>query len=239
MRGSADTISFAREEADVRGIIKEIGAKNIPVTVQGSRTGIVGGASPRGGHVLNLSRMKRILGLRYTDGQFYITVQPGVLLSELRNALHFKKFDTQGWTRASMDALEKLAESESMFFPPDPTETSASIGGMVACNASGACSFYYGPTRKYVQAMHVVLADGTLLELKRGVDRADGRRVELSLDGGNSLRGASCITRADVKNACGYYVGEHGLVDLFIGSEGTLGIVTEIDLRLLPAPKCV
>jgi D-lactate dehydrogenase (cytochrome) len=241
MQGSADTISFAREEADVIGIIKEIGAKNIPVTVQGSRTGIVGGASPRGGHVLNLSRMKRILGLRYTDGQFYITVQPGVLLSELRNALHFKKFDTQGWTRASMDALEKLAESESMFFPPDPTETSASIGGMVACNASGACSFYYGPTRKYVQAMHVVLADGTLLELKRGVDRADGRRVELSLDGGNSLRvELPALPRADVKNACGYYVEENmDLLDLFIGSEGTLGIVTEIDLRLLPAPKCV
>ncbi len=61
-------------------------------------------------------------------------------------------------------------------FPPDPTETSASLGGMVACNASGAMSYHYGPTRQWVRSLRLVLSDGSVLALARDAQHAQGAR---------------------------------------------------------------
>ena len=237
--GAAETLSFPKTEAELRAQLAALPAGR-PVTLQGARTGITGGAVPGGGHVLNLSRMNRIVGMRTDTEQdgFFLSVQPGLLLSEVREALARREFDTAGWSEASLSALENFRAGPACCFPPDPTEATASIGGMVACNASGALSFRYGPTRRYVEAMRVVLADGAVLELKRGEQKARGRSFSLRDDSGRTIEGdLPSYTMPRVKSAAGYFVQDDmDLVDLFIGAEGTLGIISQIEVRLIPAP---
>lgn len=240
--GHAETVSFPETEADVRDVLRLMHERRVPVTIQGARTGITAGAVPEGGHVLNLSRMNRITALRRDpSGRWLLRVQPGVLLADVRRALQDFVIDVTGWDRESVKALDTLRRSPPQFFPPDPTETSASIGGMLACNASGAQSFHYGPMRRHVEAVRVVLADGSAAWLRRGEHRATGRAFRMTPEGGRTIEGRlPSYHTPEVKNASGYFVGDDmDLVDLFIGMEGTLGVVTEIELILSPAPAAV
>jgi len=206
--GRADRIAFPRTEADVRAALAEARAAHGPVTTQGARTGVTGGAVPEGGLVLNLSHMDRIQVAGET-----LVVQPGATLAAIRAAV-----------------------PPHLYFAPDPTETSASIGGMISCNSSGALSFLHGPTRNHVLGLRVALASGEILDLRRGRDRAQGLRFALGAVAGE----LPPLRRPAGKNAAGYFVDpDMDLVDLFIGAEGTLGVVTEATLRLLPAPGAV
>lgn len=237
--GHAETISFPRAEEDVRAAVRELHADAVPITVQGARTGLAAGAVPQGGHVLNLSRMNRCLGLRQDEqSRFFLRVQPGLVLSELRKYLAAKAIPADGWDAASLAALAALAEAPEQMFPTDPTETSATLGGMAACNASGARSYRYGAMREHVTALRLVLADGDVLALRRGACRADGRRLALTTEGGRHIDVA--LPRYEMphaKNASGYFVADDmDAVDLVIGSDGTLGIITELELALMPAP---
>jgi FAD/FMN-containing dehydrogenase len=140
----------------------------------------------------------------------------------------FRKLDVAaGCVRAGSGVLlrevQAAATASGQFYAPDPTENTSSIGGNIGANASGSRSFRYGATRKHVQALRVVHMDGRTVEYRRGekVD-FDVPRIPLPR------------TR---KHSAGYRL-EPGMdyVDLFIGSEGTLGLVTEAELQLLPAP---
>lgn len=207
--GRADRIAFPRTEEEVLAALAEARAAGMPVTTQGARTGVTGGAVPEGGLILNLAHMDRI---HPAEGDT-LRVQPGATLAAIRAAV-----------------------PAGYFFAPDPTETTASIGGMTSCNSSGALSFSHGPTRNHILGLRVATLSGELLDLRRGRDRADGLRFALG-----SLSGElPPIPRPAVKNAAGYFVDpDMDLVDLFIGAEGTLGIVVEATLRLLPAPGTV
>ena len=206
--GCADQIILAKREEDVR--LALLSSSNI--TIQGARTGIAAGAVPEGGLILNLSRMNAIGEI---DGD-HITVQPGALLSEI-------------W---------KKVEDAGLFFPPDPTETSASIGGMMACNASGAMSYHYGPTRNWIHSLRMMLADGDILRVERG-QKADGLSFSLLTESDREISGTLPeLNMPDVKSAAGYYIKpDMDLLDLFIGMEGTLGVIIEAELELLPAPE--
>jgi len=118
----------------------------------------------------------------------------------------------------------QAAASPKQFYAPDPTETGASVGGSIATNASGSRSFLYGATRRHVRALRVVLASGETLVLRRG-KKPPFEVPVLPASGAN-------------KNTAGYYL-RPGIdyLDLFIGSEGTLGVVTEAELALLPTPR--
>lgn len=214
--GSADSISFPTSESDVVALLKD---SRSAITTQGARTGITAGAVPNGGHVLNLSRMKEIGDVVERDGKHYLAVQPGALLDEIR---------------------EHVA-AQNLFFPPDPTETSASIGGMVACNASGAMSLFYGPTRNWIESLRIVLADGNILDLRRSDHKSNGRSFSVTTLGGRTISGDfPDYTWPSVKSAAGYYASDDmDLIDMFIGSEGTLGIITQIELRLIPRPVSI
>ena len=239
-QGQADSISFPLTESDLCRDLKRASSAHQTVTIQGARTGITAGAVPDGGHVLNLSRMNRTTGCRVdpADGAFFICVQPGLLLTKLRAVLAQRECDRTVWSPASVAAWSALQQAPPQCFPPDPTETSASIGGMVACNASGARSFAYGPTRRYVAALRVVLADGDVLALRRGQQRTVGRSFRCATESGRRIEGLlPDYTMPAVKNASGYFTApDMDLLDLFVGSEGTLGVFSEIELRLIPAP---
>lgn len=238
-RGEAESISFPTTEDEVRSILRSLYAAATPVTVQGARTGLAAGAVPHGGHVLNLSRMNRVLGMRRDDaGAFFVRVQPGVILSELRKNLHARSFATEDWDDGSLQALHALADASEQIFPTDPTEASACLGGMAACNASGARSYTHGAMRQHVSALRLVLASGDVLALRRGDERAHGRHLSLTTEGGQTLEiELPTYVMPACKNASGYFV-EDGMdaIDLVIGSDGTLGVISELELALVPAP---
>lgn len=240
--GEADSISFPASEQEVRDVLAELHADGVPVTVQGARTGLAAGAVPHGGHVMSLGRMNRYLGMRQGDDDtFYLSMEPGVVLSELRKNLASKSLAHDGWDDASLASLAAFESAPEQFFPTDPTEASACMGGIVACNASGARSYKYGPARPHVTALHVALADGDLLVLRRGERFADGRTLRLVTESGRELElDLPTYQMPRTKNASGYYAADGmDAIDLFIGACGTLGVITRIEVALMPAPAVV
>ena len=220
--GEAAYIAFPSDEEEVREALSFARANGLPVTTQGGRTGLAAGAVPHGGLLLNLSRMDRISGPERSGGTVLLRVQPGVLLVNVRKYIEGMR-----------------AEYGPLFFPPDPTETTASIGGMTACNASGARTYSYGATRKHVEGLRIVLADSRTVTLRRGAQKASGRKLDLHCDDGSRIAlQLPSYRMPSVKNASGYYI-EDGMdaVDLFTGSDGTLGVVTEALLKLTPLPE--
>lgn len=209
---------FIPESADeIAEILGEANAGKIPVTISGARTGTVGGAIPFGGYVVSLERLNNIVEID-KEG-LKAVVQPGVILAD----------------------FQKAVDGKGLFYPPDPTEWSCQIGGTVATNASGARSFKYGATRRYVQGLNVVLPTGDRVRLRRGAAwSVNGEPLVLTSEEGNQLElRIPTYKRPNVrKNVSGYF-NERPLdaIDLFIGSEGTLGVITEIGLSLLPKPE--
>jgi D-lactate dehydrogenase (cytochrome) len=112
---------------------------------------------------------------------------------------------------------------------------------MISCNASGARSFLYGATRKYISRLKIALADGVLIEMTRGETEIDGFDFKIVDNIGNIINGTLPeYMMPEVKNAAGYFIRQNmDIIDLFIGAEGTLGIILEADLRLIPMPRVV
>ena len=100
--GSAEGISFPQSEDEIREALLFHAQRQTPITVQGARTGITGGAVPHGGQVINLSRCNRALGMAWDEGKqcFLLTVQPGMLFSQVQKGLADKAFNTEGWSRS-------------------------------------------------------------------------------------------------------------------------------------------
>ena len=120
-------------------------------------------------------------------------------------------------------------EKPELFYPVDVTETSSSIGGNISTDASGGRSFYFGSTRNWIKKIKVVLPTGELIEIERGREKVKDGEIEVR---GKKVK-VSYIKELNVKNNAGYYLKkEMDLIDLFIGNEGTLGIVTETELKL-------
>ncbi|TAN36424.1 MAG: FAD-binding oxidoreductase [Verrucomicrobia bacterium] len=237
--GRAAALAMPRTAEELRAALQLARARGWTITAQGGRTGLTGGAVPDGGLIISLGRMNRVLGLRQTtDGAFMLTVQPGVVLQDLRRILVAREFDTRGWSADSLAVLEALRAAPLQFFPPDPTETTATLGGMAACNASGACTFRYGATRNHIAGFRLMLADGDALVLRRGKVKAQGRAFALETESHRKFAGhLPAYAMPQVKNAAGYFAADNmDLLDLFIGAEGTLGIFTELELRLMPEP---
>ncbi|MBQ0026520.1 MAG: FAD-binding oxidoreductase [Lachnospiraceae bacterium] len=239
--GYADSISFPENEKEVIEILRKMNAEGKQITIQGGRTGLAGAAVPYGGHVLNLSKMSHLLGLSKNGDIYYLRVEPGLVLINLRKMIDDRAFDTTGWSEESLAAYKEFTSGPEYFFPTDPTETSACIGGIVSCNASGARTYHYGPARSHVRALRIALCDGDVIALKRGEVFAKGRSLSLTTEGGRIIDIAlPTYKMPNTKNASGYYIADDmDAIDLFIGSDGTLGVITEIEIELLPLPKVI
>jgi D-lactate dehydrogenase (cytochrome) len=139
--------------------------------------------------------------------------------------------------------FHRAVAEHRLIYPPDPTEWSCYLGGSVATNASGARTFKYGATRTYIRRLKIALSTGDLLDLGRGEIHADAEgRLRVPLPRGRSIdaRLPSYRMPQTRKNASGYYVAPGmDALDLFIGSEGTLGVITEVEAQLLPAAENV
>jgi len=215
--GYAEKLFIPESAEEIAEILREANEKKIPVTISGARTGTVGGAIPFGGYVVSLERLNKIA--KIDKDTKTVIAGAGVILRD----------------------LQKAVEAEGLFYPPDPTEWSCQVGGTVATNASGSRSFKYGATRNYVNALKIVLASGDILNLRRGETVADENGVlELRTEQGNVVTAKRpTYKRPHVrKNVSGYFNHKPlDAVDLFIGSEGTLGVIAETELSLLPMPE--
>src|ERR1035437_3186600 len=214
-KGFCEAVYFPENTSEVSQILKEANANKIPVTVAGNGTGLTGARVPQGGIVISTDRLNKILEIN--SDKMYAIAEPGVLLSDL------------------LDVLNK----KDLLYPPDPTESNCYLGGTVATNASGEKTFKYGPTRNYILELEIVLADGEILNLKRGEYLADKFELHLKTDSGKEINiHLPSYKMPKAKNSAGYFV-KPGMdaIDLFIGSEGTLGVITRIKIMLLPNPE--
>ncbi|MDD5482996.1 MAG: FAD-binding oxidoreductase [Kiritimatiellae bacterium] len=243
--GRAEKIFFPQSEGGIAAILHAAKTGGKSVTVSGGRTGIAGGAVPGGGWLMSVEKMNRVLGLRFDEKRdcFFLRCQPGTILEALNRMIAEKHFESEdSWPPESKAALELFRKPGKWRFAPDPTEGSAAIGGMIACNASGARTFHYGPTRAYVEALRLVLAEGVLLDIRRNQSFAapDGSFTLVLPDGRERPGKIPSYRMPAVKNAAGYFAKPGmDLLDLFVGSEGTLGIVTEAELMLVKEPEMI
>ncbi len=214
-KGNCEAVYFPESIDELVSLVKEANNNKTKITVAGNRTGLIGACIPQNGIVIATDKLNRILEIN--QKKFYALVEPAVLLSD----------------------FQKELKQQNLFYPPDPTETNCYIGGTVGTNASGAKTFKYGPTRNYVIGLQVVLPDGEVIDLGRGNQKSNGYELTLTTQSGKNIYlKIPVYTFPDVKNASGYFVKKDmDAVDLFIGSEGTLGIITKIKLKLLPQPE--
>jgi D-lactate dehydrogenase (cytochrome) len=212
--GHAAGVVHPATEADIAEALRA-SSSVLPIGAQSSLTG---GATPLGDIVLSTSRLNRILEI----GADSVRVQAGVPLAELDAAL----------------------ERAGCYYPPAPTFTGAFVGGVVATNAAGAATFKYGTTRSWVRALTVVLPSGDVLDLVRGSARAhrDGY-FDIAVPDGTIRVPVPRYQMPELpKLSAGYFAApEMDPIDLWIGSEGTLGIVTEVTLKVLTVrpPSCL
>lgn len=228
-----EALFFPRSVENIVYAVLDAVEKGKSLTISGGRTGICAGAVPCGGFLISLEKMTKVLGIERRAGGYELKAQGGIRLNELAERLRTKELGLR--TGAGMEFANCAG---SYFYPPDPTETSATLGGTVATNASGARTFFYGPTRNYVVSLEVVLPDGELLRVRRGdvVEKSGCFTVER--DQGTPLTiPAPGYAMPGVKHAAGFYSARSmDLIDLFIGSEGTLGIIATVTVRLVEGP---
>ncbi len=192
------------------------------------------------GALVSLENFDRVLAL-YFDApaaEWRLRAQCAVNLRTIAAQLAVKSIPdiercADGAILLEMDRFRQ--DPDFYFYPPDPTEMSASLGGTVATNASGARTFRYGPTRDWVRGLRVMLADGEVLDIPRGryfastagefiVTDTAGRDFRVKIPTYGSPR---------TKNTAGIFTAPHmDLVDLFIGSEGAFGIITSVTVAL-------
>jgi len=200
VRGHATGLFRPRSTEEVAAIVAHCQANRIPLTVTAGRTSTTAAAVPQGGWLLSMEGLGAIGAI----SEERATAEAGVPLGAFQDAI----------------------EARGRLYPPDPTSRyECTLGASIACNGSGARSFRYGPTRRWVEALTVVLPTGVTRRFSRGdAVPADWPRMDWAVPRTKSSAG---------------YEPPRDAVDLFVGQEGTLGVITEATVRLTDLPRCV
>ncbi len=209
--GHTREVCFPENEADVAALVREAR----PLLIVGAQSSLTGGATPHGETVVSTARLA---AMRDWTGSS-VCAGAGVVLRDLDAA-----------------CIER-----GLYFPPVPTYDGATVGGVVSTDAAGAATFKHGTVRRWVDRLTLVLACGEVLDVERGRISAhpDGWFEIARLDGSCMRVPVPTVAVPAVAKVSAGYRGGAGmdLIDLFIGSEGTLGVVTEARLRLGPRPS--
>ena len=213
-------VAVPADEADVESLVAWAHATKTPLVPRGSGSGMAAGAIGDG-IVVDLSRLRRIAPVDVTGMQ--IAVGPGVL----------------------RDEVDRLASAHGLRLPVDPSSGAfCTVGGMTATNAAGAHSLKHGPMRSWVSAADCVFDDGSRGVVRRDEPIADDIPAIARFLAGPDRRlraGGSRWMRPGIrKNTSGYALDEYArdgeLLDLIVGSEGTLAIIVGVELALAPVP---
>jgi D-lactate dehydrogenase (cytochrome) len=209
--GFAAGVAFPRSEGEVAALV----ARTTRVLAVGAQSSLTGGATPRGEVVLST----RALATIAPPDSRTVRAGAGVPLLE----------------------LQRVLRGRGLYYPPVPTYEGAFVGGTIATNAAGAATFKYGSTRAWVEAITVVLASGDVLDISRGDTTADDSAgVDVVATSGRTLHVPlpAYAMPPVAKLSAGYFAAPAmDLIDLFIGSEGTLGVITAATLRVIRRPR--
>ncbi|MBM3252763.1 MAG: FAD-binding oxidoreductase [Candidatus Omnitrophica bacterium] len=214
--GFADEAIFPESEEEIIDFLKEANLKKRPITISAGRTGVTGGAVPFGGILISTENLNHAL-----------EIDKNTEIVKVGCSVRIRK-------------LEEAVLKQGLFYPVDPTEKDATLGGNIATNASGAMGFRFGSTRNHIMSLKIILPNGDTLSLKRGEYFCDNKGCfEISTSSKKILNfKIPDYKMPNIKNAAGYYVKSNmDLIDLFIGHEGTLGIIFEAEFRLIKLPK--
>jgi len=211
LTGEADGIVFPQNTEALAAIMRTAAKDGRRLTLQGSRTGLVGGAVPGGGLVVNFSRMNRVLGLEKKGDKDLLHVEAG----------------------ATLEAIALAAAPKGLSFVPNPTEQSATAGGMFAAGSCGLNGLRYGAGHRHVEALHWITPGGEIWQIRRGEYIFD--ESSCSLPGGRRIR---CEEKwASLPRAARLPQKGQDLIDFLAGSGGRYGAVAGLWLNLLPRPR--
>lgn len=216
-KGNCKEVYFPENEEEVKNILISVNNNKSNITISGARTGLTGGCVTQSGIVISAEKFNKVIEIN-SDERFAI-VEPGVFLSELQ---------------------EKL-KSKNLFYAPNPTETNCTIGGTLATNASGGRTFKYGATRNFVEAIDVILPSGDVFTINRSEHFLKEYNGTINLSSSKTFDfQIPNYKMPKTKHAAAYWCKPNmDLIDLFIGSEGTLGFITKIKLKLNYIPENV
>lgn len=213
LQGGAEFLFLPQTEEDIVEVVRDAAAQQLPLTVCSARTGNVGGAVPMGGALMGMERLSKTIKLDTQEK--YIAVEAGVSLQELEQAVNLQGLSLMSY----------------------PTEKLALSGGAVSTCCSGLRSFKYGSIRNFVKRIRVVLTTGEILDIERGKYFVHGRMFNTAVSGRQLSFPLPAYQMPQVKNQAGYFVEDDmDLIDLFIGSEGTLGVISYVEFYLKELP---
>jgi len=234
--GFADRIYFPKNEAEVVEIVKLANKLRTKITVSGGGTGLSGGRVPLGGWILATDDMT-------------LKVDPDIMVwrdPETHKEYNYVLKESKDKATITipisltLKSFQTLVRELGWFYPPDPTERTAFLGGTVATNASGSRSFKFGSTRDWVDSIRVVLGNGEVAILGRdesSVVTENFAIVKTNRKTYEVIRPSYSLPKTRKNVATPVLTNDSHSVDLFIGSGGLFGIITEITLSLIKTPK--
>ena len=181
-----ESVARPQSSAELIEVVRDALAQRTPVTMAGGQTSTTAASITDQGLLVSTRALTGILDVDVKRRT--ARVEPGVVLGDVTRAV----------------------AGDGLAFAPDPTsDQECTVGGAIACNASGSRTLRYGPTRAHVRAVRVLMADGSIEEIRR---------------------------RTHEKNTVGYS-SLHDAVDWFVGSEGTLGVILDAEVALVERPS--